>query len=351
MTDGVHGSSLSLNDPNFLHHDRIEPELGEAWKSIRLSRPLSAAVRKIAEELGYEMPHEATPARGHERSERFVEVRGLSLCLCEWGPADGPTVVCVHGILEQGAAWESVASRLAEQGYRVLAPDLRGHGRSGHVPPCSSYQLLDLVADLDALTGPLAGRRLTLVGHSLGAVLATLLAASRPERFAALVLIEKPLPSGAPDEAADLLTAQLDQLAAPPTHPIFPDLAAAAKRLRQATPALTEEQARLLAERITEPCAGGLRWRWDARLRTRVGITQPGLELPRYLALLRRLKPSPLLVYGSASGVLREGQQSALLEALPQARRVELTGGHNLHLEAPEELVRLIIEAERDQRP
>ena len=341
MTDGVHEQSLGLNDPNFMQHDRIEAALGEAWKTIRLARPLGAITQKVACELGYELPHEQPEPI---RRERFVEVRGLSLCLSEWGPENGPTVVCVHGILEQGPAWEDVATRLAAQGYRVLAPDLRGHGRSAHVPASSSYQLLDFVADLDALTDGLANKP-TLVGHSLGAVLATLLAISRPDRFGALVLVEKPLPSGAADEAADLLAAQLDHLATPPRHPLFPNLAAAVDRLRQATPALSEARAQALAERVTKSDAEGLRWRWDARLRTRVGITQPGLELPRYLALLRRLELPLYLVYGSASGVLKEGQLAALLEALPHARRFELTGGHNLHLEAPAELARLIAEA------
>ncbi len=343
MTDGVHDQSLGLNDPNFLHHDRIEAALGDAWKAIRLPRPLGAAVQKVAVELGYDLPQEGrTAALQRERSERFVDVRGLRLCMSEWGPENGPVVFCVHGILEQGPGWEEVAVRLAVQGYRIVAPDLRGHGLSAHVAASSSYQLLDFVADLDALTSLWADRRPTLVGHSLGAVLSVLLVGARPARFGALVLVEQPLPRGATDTQ---LASQLDALAAPPDHPVFADLAAAAARMRRATPALTEARALALAERITEAHNSGLVWRWDVRLRTRVGITQAGLELPRYLALLRDLTPVPHLVYGTSSGVLQEGQLAELLQTLPQARHVELPGGHNLHVEAPEALARVIAEA------
>jgi acyl transferase domain-containing protein/SAM-dependent methyltransferase/aryl carrier-like protein/dienelactone hydrolase len=431
MTDGVHAQSLGLNDPNFLQHDRIDTSLGEAWKTVRLSRPLGGEAREVARALGYELPNEPSlescqlsaigyqPDRREEgmgsssqwtadsgqcppRRERFVDVRGLQLCLCEWGPEDGSpgrmqvaaslragergirhdarmqvaaspragerglrhdarmqvaaspragerglrhdAVLCVHGILEQGASWEDVASSLVARGYCVIAPDLRGHGRSGHAESSSAYHLLDFVADLDQLSAALGGRPL-LVGHSMGAVLAALLAAARPGRFRGLVLVEKPLPTtGNPEEAAEHLSAQLDYMTAPPAHPVFPDLADAARSLVRATPALSDERAQALAARITEPCSGGLRWSWDARLRTRAGITLPGLELSRYLTLLSRLRLPVRLVYGDSSGLLREGQLGALLDAMPQAEQTVLPGGHNLHLEAPAALARLIEE-------
>src|SRR5207302_1253053 len=109
--------------------------------------------QQVAVALGYELPHEAA-SRAVMR-ERMVEVRGLPLCLCEWGPDDGPTVLCVHGILEQGAAWQPVAAALAARGYHVVAPDLRGHGRSGHISDNASYQIFDFVADLDAVSAGL----------------------------------------------------------------------------------------------------------------------------------------------------------------------------------------------------
>lgn len=64
MTDGVHGTSMGINDPNFLQHDRIETGFGEVWKSVQLPRRLGGYARRVAVELGYELPNETPAKRG-----------------------------------------------------------------------------------------------------------------------------------------------------------------------------------------------------------------------------------------------------------------------------------------------
>jgi acyl transferase domain-containing protein/pimeloyl-ACP methyl ester carboxylesterase/aryl carrier-like protein len=346
MLDGVHAQSIGINDPNFMQHDRIDAALGDVWKTIRLSRLLGEPARQVASSLGYELPHES--ASSTVMRERIVEVRGLPLCLCEWGPEDGPTVLCVHGILEQGASWQAVAAPLAARGFHVVAPDLRGHGRSGHISANASYQVFDFVADLDGISAGLGGKPMTLVGHSLGGILASLLAAARPERFERLILIEKPLSGAGPEgEDAEKFTAQLDYLAAPPEHRVFANLEEAASRLRQATPALDEALAQKLAERISEPCAGGVRWRWDVRLRTRTGITLPVIDAGRYLGMLKTITAPVHLIFGDASG--QDEALARLRETWPDAAVNLVHGGHNLHIETPAELARIIAEAMRHE--
>jgi pimeloyl-ACP methyl ester carboxylesterase len=92
-----------------------------------------------------------------------------------------------------------------------------------------------------------------------------------------------------------------------------------------------------MAERLTEPVAGGVRWRWDATLRTRAGLVFDGALITAGASeLLERLAMPALLIYG-------DGEDSAAARAtaafsLPGARRVSLHGGHALHIDAPEEL-------------
>ncbi|MCZ4351947.1 SDR family NAD(P)-dependent oxidoreductase [Roseovarius aestuarii] len=62
MTDGVHGSSLTIGDPNFQSHTTIDADLGQAWKHIVLPRPLGAAAAGLAREIGYVMPQEPVDA-------------------------------------------------------------------------------------------------------------------------------------------------------------------------------------------------------------------------------------------------------------------------------------------------
>jgi pimeloyl-ACP methyl ester carboxylesterase len=252
----------------------------------------------------------------------------------------------LHGILEQGAAWSEVAIRLAQQGYRVIAPDLRGHGRSAHVERGSSYNLLDFLADIDAIVENLADRAFTLVGHSLGSVVAAIFASIRPQQVHNLVLVETVLPTEVVDEqTADQLATHLDYLASPPEHPVFPDVETAAERLRQGTPAISKSLAMFLAQRITEPCEGGVTWRWAALLRTRAGIGFNGIERSRYLGLLKRIKAPITLVYGDKSNFNRQEDLSAQQTAMPDAEKVVISGGHNLHLEAPSALAKIISSA------
>ncbi len=381
MADGVHPQSVAIGDPDFLAHTDVDGRLGERWRDVHLPRPLGDAARREAAELGYELPAEAAITRGPDEPlaggpreaaelgyelpaeaaitrgadepfaggprEGFIEVRGLRLCTLSWGPEDGPLVVCLHGFLDHAGSMKAVAQRLARRGLRVVAPDLRGHGRSGHVGAGGSYHLVDFVADLDALARTLGPAPFTLVGHSFGAGIAGLFAGVRPERLAQLVLVELALPTeGRASEPTDRLATHLDYLASAQAHPTFPDLATAVERLRTVVP-IPPAQALATVERLTEPCAGGVRWRWDPLLRTRAGVTFHGLELPpeRFRELVGRARCPVTLVYGDASD-LRRASRSAVPGGLDErARDVVLRGGHNLHLESPAELAEVIAAA------
>ncbi|HET7500125.1 MAG TPA: alpha/beta fold hydrolase [Kofleriaceae bacterium] len=397
MTDGVHAQSVAIGDPDFLAHTAIEATLAERWRDVRLPHLLDEATGRIAAELGYELPAEAAqaardaaPARADAMPgdapdtapgdapdpapdpaldpafdpaldtapdgaprESFLDVRGLRLCLLSWGPDDAPLVVYLHGLLDHAGSVDDIARRLVQRGLRVVAPDLRGHGRSGHVGAGGSYHVIDFVADLDALARTLGPAPFTLVGHSFGAGIAGLFAGARSERLSSLVLIEPVAPaatrsdwsSGSSIDPSARLSTHLDYLAETPEHPVLPDLAAATDRLRAATP-MPPAQALAAARRLTEPCPGGVRWRWDPRLRTRAGITFHGLELPleRFREVVGRARCPVTVVHGDASDV-RKPDRLAL--GTGRAPDVVLRGGHNLHLDCPSALADVLLGATR----
>ncbi len=352
MTDGVHGRSRSIGDPNFLTHDRIEADLADAWREVSLPGPLGPAAQELAARFDYPLTEPAgraptrpagdgrsraaAPPGPPEARESSATVRGLRLSVNTWGPEGGPALVCLHGILDHGMAWEDVAIPLAALGYRVIAPDQRGHGCSAHAP-AGTYQLLDYVADLDALLdGPLAERTepVMLVGHSMGAAVAATFASLRPERVSGLVLVEGLVPGeAAEDDFASQLASRLDYLVSVPTHAVLPDTSSAADRLRQATPSLAADLAQRMAVRITQTCDGGVCWRWDAALLTRADLTYDSLSLTpaRFQTLLSRITAPVTLVYGRSD----HPQLAQLREILPRATAEVLPGGHNLHVDAP----------------
>jgi len=344
MTDGVSDNAMSLGDPNFLNHQTIDAQLANTWKEIKLPNILGRYTQQLAQQLKYELPQEDNAdVVDLLMEETLITIRGLKICLCTWGPEEGPLVLCLHGILEQGAAWSEVAIRLAQKGYRVIAPDLRGHGRSDRVGKGGSYNLIDFLGDIDAIVEVLAGKAFILVGHSLGSVLGAIFATIRPQSIKNIVLVETILPTADDsDDPTMALANQLNSMASPPKHPVFADVKTAAERLRKATPAISSSLAMLLAERITEPCEGGVRWRWEPLLRTRTGISLNGIGRSRYLKLLQKIKVPITLVYGDKSNFNRIEDLNKQQEAMPNAIKVVVSGGHNLPLEAPSALAKII---------
>lgn len=110
---------------------------------------------------------------------------GVSLEVAEAGASDGAPVVLLHGLTD---SWRSFAPVLPYlSGVRAIAPTQRGHG--GSDKPARGYDLADLAEDVDALLDALALARAVIVGHSMGAAVACELAAARPARVRALVLM------------------------------------------------------------------------------------------------------------------------------------------------------------------
>lgn len=133
-----------------------------------------------------------------------VPVAGGALNVAYAGPPppDAEVVVlAVHGVTASHMAWRTVARRLAGAGACLIAPDLRGRGRSATLP--GPYGLGTHVSDLTAVLDHAGAQRAVMVGHSMGAHVAARLSAEQPERSAGLVLVDGGLPRLAPLQEAD----------------------------------------------------------------------------------------------------------------------------------------------------
>ncbi len=169
--------------------------------------------------------------------------------LREWGNANAPLLVMVHGWMDTSFTFQFLVDALAGE-WRVVAPDLRGFGRSewSH-ENTSGYWFHDYLADLDALLDEIAPQvSVNLMGHSLGGNLTTIYAGVRPERVRRLISLDGfGVPRGSPAQAPTKIAKWLDAIKAGETLRPYASLAAVAARLQKNDVYLTANRAAILA--------------------------------------------------------------------------------------------------------
>lgn len=129
-----------------------------------------------------------------------------------FGPvSDERASLAIHGITANGRSWDTVAAHLPER--RMIAPDLRGRGRSNRLP--GPYGLRTHAADLAALVDADGGGPRTVIGHSMGAFVAVALAGARPDLVGRLVLVDGGFPLALPPGVASVDDLDLGVLLGP----------------------------------------------------------------------------------------------------------------------------------------
>ncbi len=110
------------------------------------------------------------------------------------GDAAAEVVILLHGVPQDRRSWDQVAAALAGDGYRVLAPDLRGYSPGARPTARAAYRNSELAADVLALADAAGEERFHLAGHDWGAALAWYVAGRHPERVASLAALSVPHP-------------------------------------------------------------------------------------------------------------------------------------------------------------
>ncbi|MEV7199036.1 alpha/beta fold hydrolase [Streptomyces griseoluteus] len=221
-------------------------------------------------------------------TRRFVGVGGVRLAYRVWGPPEGPPLVLLPALGEVSGDWDTVAAELAQR-RRVYAVDLRGHGDSGR-PGTYSLELMraDVLGFLDALGLDRTG----LVGHSMGGIVAYLVAAARPGRVDRLVLEDV----GAPYPR-------------PVTTPERPD--------------------------------GELPFDWAMVLAVRRQIDTPPAD---WAAALGGITARTLVLAGGPRSHVPGESVAELARLIPHARLRTIPVGHLIHREAPEAFTTAVTE-------
>ena len=120
----------------------------------------------------------------------FIETNGLRMAVYEQG--NGPPVVLLHGFPELAFSWRHQLPALAAAGFRAIAPDLRGYGRTTVPDEVPDYRMAELIADVHGLLDALELDSAVFVGHDWGALVLWHMAMLHPERIEKLVILNIP---------------------------------------------------------------------------------------------------------------------------------------------------------------
>jgi lipase len=219
----------------------------------------------------------------------------------EWGDPGAPPLVCLHGVTAHGARFRRLADDRLGARFRVLAPDLRGHGRSDWEPP---WRLETYVADVLETLDALGVGSAAFMGHSFGGRLILELAAAAPERVERAVLLDPAinvLPHIALDSAEDQRSDR-----------VFDSMEAAVDDRIASDPGNPRD---FVEEDFREHYIEGRDGKWRPRYSQSCVIALYG-ELATQPPAPATLRVPTLLVYAPAYGLVRQEQLDAYGAAL-----------------------------------
>ncbi len=102
---------------------------------------------------------------------RMIQHDGFDLALYEAGPSDGMPIILVHGWPELAMSWAAIMPKLTQAGYRVVAPDMRGYGRSSAPSEPAHYGIAQIVSDIEAILDDIGAQKAVLCGHDWGGII------------------------------------------------------------------------------------------------------------------------------------------------------------------------------------
>jgi 3-oxoadipate enol-lactonase len=264
---------------------------------------------------------------GYSIPFRFVE-----------GPPGARTLLLLHGLTSTAdLCWFAAFERLGRT-YRLVAPDLRGHGEAAAT---GKVTMDEMAADMSFLLGALGIESAVAAGYSMGGVVAQCLWRRRPELLEGLVLCataadfrpESPAGWAGLAARASLLDAALH----------LPASAQAQLATRIGAAGVRRTSARALAG--SDPVQDWARAQLQRNDPLGVLAATVALRRTRTTAWVKRIKTAVALVIPTEDAVVPVGRQRALAASLPLSEVFELHGGHGVFVEDPESFAGALSEA------
>ena len=258
--------------------------------------------------------------------------------LC-WGKGNTKKLLALHGWLDNAASFAQLAPLLADNGYEVVAIDFAGHGHSDHRAPGHFCHFIDFVLDVQDVLKALNWQKPILLGHSMGAAMAQMYAASFPENISKLIMIENigPVPYYEKGTAASNLKEALTQWQNHTTEHkhFYPDVKTAIKARIKVTP-IKVKNLYPMVERGLRETQKGFHWRTDKRLRLRSPIRFSNQIVED---MLSSEKPKTQLILAEPNTyALNYKKVKQRIQKLNPDNFTKINGHHHLHMDNAHEV-------------
>lgn len=255
--------------------------------------------------------------------ETYGTPQGGEIAYRRWGQG-GPPLLVLHGLGDHSLIWGRVAPLLGDR-YRVIAPDLRGHGYSSKPDDPRAYEFAPVIEDLRHLCQHLGWSRVTVVGHSWGAKVAARWADTFPQEIARLVLLDPFFLGAIPGGFAltfPLLYRVLPFLKTMGPFPDYPSAEKVARTLKQYQGWQTDQQ-RIFQESMVQDERG--QWRSRLAIAARDGVFTASMTTP---ALTHPVAVPTVLILPRA-GLNRFAWQTALAQRHLSPLQIQGVPGHH----------------------
>ncbi len=267
-----------------------------------------------------------------------LSIPGFTIAGKTWGNPKNTPILALHGWLDNANSFDSIASYLQDSFY-FIAIDLPGHGHSSHLPEGCYYHFTDALFSIIEILNALQLEKAHILGHSMGACLASLLASIASNRLLSLSLIEGLGPFSAPEDSACKQLTEFVQYLRKTREPKGYKNHEMAAMVRAAKGYVSHEIAKKLTERSLQERDGQFHWRHDRRL-----ITPSPLRLTegQVVSCLKEITVNTYLIWASKGFSF---DSKIMQERIKAVRGIEIThldGGHHVHMEQPEEISQLL---------
>jgi len=266
----------------------------------------------------------------HLGTEIEFNVLGLRICAKQWGNPEGDPTIALHGWLDNANTFDQLAPLLPE--LNLIAIDFAGHGKSDHRAEGVHYHPIYDMQDVLAITNELNWHQFNVIGHSMGAAIASELAAMFPDRVRKSVHIDGFLATGGntPRERIEQSRMAIEKILKPHHKArVFENVEAMAQRVTEATDQ-SFEAAKALVDRGHKTVEGGITWRTDPRIRypTPLRHTRSQIDL-----LLQDSTSPALLIVAEQGDTWYQPEIPDAKDYHPNLRIERMEGTHHIHLE------------------